>query len=106
MAQQVNDMKEDREIQINPTYKELFDIDYDIEHCEDCQLAGDDWFMNKDGDYECACDTCKFKPYQWEKFYERRIDEEQASNSDYASLMDLVNKPPLCEMRVITEDMI
>ncbi len=72
-------MKKDREILINPTYKELFDIDYDIEHCEDCQLAGDDWFMNKDGDYECACGTCPFRPSKWEKFYKQRQKEMETN---------------------------
>lgn len=62
-------------IQFNPTYKELFGIDYDIERCEDCQLAGDDWFMNKEGDYECACDTCKFRPYLWHKLKSAREAE-------------------------------
>ena len=58
--------------------------------------------LNDEDNILWECEDCSVYPYQkqWEK------DTNQTINSDYASLMKLVNKPPLCEMRVITEETI
>lgn len=33
-------------------------IDYDV--CYECEIYGDDYYINEKGDLVCACDDCLF----------------------------------------------
>lgn len=36
---------------------------YDYDVCYECGGYGDDYFINEDGELECACPTCPFFNY-------------------------------------------
>ena len=38
--------------------------DYDV--CYECSGYGDDYFINEDGELECACPTCPFFYHDWD----------------------------------------
>lgn len=40
------------------------DYDYDDwDICYECQGYGDDYYINEDGELECACDDCPFNDF-------------------------------------------
>lgn len=41
---------------------EYEDDDWDDDYCWECQGYGDDYFINDDGELECACSTCWRNP--------------------------------------------
>lgn len=82
---------------------ELLEQEYlEIPPCDNCPAYNneDNAMLDDEGNILWKCEDCPVYPHQkqWEK------DTGQVNNSDYESLMKLVDKAPLCEMRVITED--
>ena len=58
------------------TYNDDDELDYDDEDagwsydsmCYECSGYGDDYFINEDGELECACASCPFNTAQYDEY--------------------------------------
>lgn len=64
MSKDAYDWDEDDDYDYDENYEH--DVLDDDDSCYECTGYGDDYFVNDEGELECACPTCSHNPNRWD----------------------------------------